>query len=98
MCHQLRSASDARKARRSRGSFLQACSNTLSSTDFIRRSRPDGAQTTAHGRPRQAGCMARTEKRRTTPRLPKQIAQAVAAAEDKKAADLLVLDLRKASG
>jgi ribosome-associated protein len=42
--------------------------------------------------------MARTEKRRTTPRLPKQIAQAVAAAEDKKAADLVVLDLRKASG
>ena len=42
--------------------------------------------------------MARTEKQRKPQRLPPQIAAAVAAAEDKKASDLVVLDLRKASG
>ena len=42
--------------------------------------------------------MARTEKRRSAERLPQQIAWAVAAAEDKKAGDIVVLDLRKASG
>ena len=42
--------------------------------------------------------MARTEKQRKPQRLPPQIAAAVAAAEDKKANDLVVLDLRKASG
>jgi len=42
--------------------------------------------------------MVRTEKPRKTRRLPKEIAVAVAAAEDKKAIDLVVLDLRKAAG
>jgi ribosome-associated protein len=42
--------------------------------------------------------MAKTEKRRQTTRLPGQIDHAIAAAEDKKAVDLLVLDLRKAAG
>ena len=42
--------------------------------------------------------MARTEKRRKPERLPQQIAWAVAAAEDKKAGEIVVLDLRKASG
>ena len=42
--------------------------------------------------------MAKTEKRRTAQRLPAQIDRAVRAAEDKKAADLTVLDLRKAAG
>lgn len=42
--------------------------------------------------------MAKTEKRRKTTRLPKQIELAVRAAEDKKAVDLAVLDLRKAAG
>lgn len=43
--------------------------------------------------------MAKTEKRRkTTTRLPKQVEAAVRAAEDKKAEDLTVLDLRKAAG
>jgi ribosome-associated protein len=50
------------------------------------------------GTRRQAGCMARSEKRRKTERLPEQIALAVAAAEDKKADGLIVLDLRKAAG
>ena len=47
---------------------------------------------------RQAGCMAKAEKRRKTPRLPRQIERAIRAAEDKKAVDLVVLDLRKAAG
>ena len=42
--------------------------------------------------------MARTEKHRKPQRLPPQIAAAVAAAEDKKAIELVVLDLRKAAG
>jgi ribosome-associated protein len=42
--------------------------------------------------------MAKSEKRRKTSRLPSQIDRAVTAAEDKKAVDLLVLDLRKAAG
>ena len=42
--------------------------------------------------------MAKTEKRRRAAGLPKQIELAVRAAEDKKAVDLAVLDLRKAAG
>ena len=41
--------------------------------------------------------MAKTDKRRTAHRLPAQIDRAVRAAEDKKAVDLTVLDLRKAA-
>jgi len=42
--------------------------------------------------------MAKTEKRRKPTRLPAQIDRAIVAAEDKKAIDLIVLDLRKAAG
>ena len=42
--------------------------------------------------------MAKTDKRRKVRRLPTQIDAAIRAAEDKKAADLVVLDLRKAAG
>jgi ribosome-associated protein len=42
--------------------------------------------------------MVKTEKRRKSPRLPKQVETAARAAEDKKATDLIVLDLRKAAG
>src|SRR5829696_2029463 len=42
--------------------------------------------------------MAKTEKRRTTPKFPSQIDHTITAAEDKKAVDLVVLDLRKAAG
>jgi ribosome-associated protein len=42
--------------------------------------------------------MAKTEKRKKASRLPKQIELAVKAAEDKKANELIVLDLRKAAG
>jgi ribosome-associated protein len=39
--------------------------------------------------------MAKAEKRRRTSRLPKQIESVIEAAQDKKAVDLVVLDLRK---
>src|SRR5512142_1767254 len=42
--------------------------------------------------------MAKTEKRRKTTKLPAQVERAAHAAEDKKANDLVVLDLRKAAG
>jgi ribosome-associated protein len=42
--------------------------------------------------------MAKADKRKKTTRLPKQIERAITAAEDKKAMDLVVLDLRKAAG
>src|SRR5262245_48750500 len=43
--------------------------------------------------------MVKTDKRRkAAPRLPAQVERAVRAAEDKKALDLIVLDLRKAAG
>lgn len=42
--------------------------------------------------------MAKAEPRRKTVRLPQQVKLAVAAAEDKKAEQLAVLDLRKAGG
>jgi ribosome-associated protein len=42
--------------------------------------------------------MAKTDKRRKAVRLPEQVTRAVRAAEDKKATDLTVLDLRKAAG
>jgi ribosome-associated protein len=42
--------------------------------------------------------MAKTDKRRKSPRLPAQVDRAIAAAEDKQAVDLVVLDLRKAAG
>ena len=42
--------------------------------------------------------MAKTDKHKTTRRLPAQVERAVRAAEEKKAVDLAVLDLRKAAG
>ncbi|HEX7136889.1 MAG TPA: ribosome silencing factor [Vicinamibacterales bacterium] len=42
--------------------------------------------------------MAKTDKRTTTTRLPAQVERVIRAAEDKKAVDLAVLDLRKAAG
>ena len=42
--------------------------------------------------------MAKTDKRRKPVRLPEQVAHAVRAAEDRKATDVVVLDLRKAAG
>jgi ribosome-associated protein len=42
--------------------------------------------------------MAKTDKRRKPVRLPDQVVRAVRAAEDKKASDIAVLDLREAAG
>ena len=42
--------------------------------------------------------MAKTERRKKPTRLPSEIERAVKAADDKKAVDLVVLDLRKATG
>lgn len=42
--------------------------------------------------------MAKTENRRKTTKLPAQVQRAAAAADDKKANDLVVLDLRQAAG
>jgi ribosome-associated protein len=42
--------------------------------------------------------MAKTETRRTSKRVPTEVTRAVAAAEDKKAVDIALLDLRKAAG
>ena len=42
--------------------------------------------------------MAKTEKRRKPGRLPRQVTKAVAAAEDKKALDIVLLYLRPAAG
>jgi ribosome-associated protein len=42
--------------------------------------------------------MVKSDKRRKASRLPSQIDRAIAAAEDKKAVNLVVLDLRKAAG
>jgi len=42
--------------------------------------------------------MAKTDKRKSSSRLPDQVARAIRAAADKKATDVVVLDLRKAAG
>lgn len=42
--------------------------------------------------------MAKTEKRKTTSRIPQQVQRAISAAEDKQARQIQVLDLRKAGG
>jgi ribosome-associated protein len=42
--------------------------------------------------------MAKTEKRHKPQRLPKEVTDAVAAAENKKAVDIALLDLRKTAG
>jgi ribosome-associated protein len=42
--------------------------------------------------------MAKTEKRKKTTRLPKQLTLAIRAADDKQASDIVVLDLEKAAG
>jgi ribosome-associated protein len=56
------------------------------------RSRSSAAKTT----PRRAG--PRTAAKRAAPKLPKAVATAVRAARDKKAQDVIVLDLRDAGG
>src|ERR1700694_5669834 len=97
-CHQVPSATAARAANRLRGFLPIRCGNTLSSTDFTRRRRRDDGRATRTPPRRQRGCMAKSERRRKAEALPKPIEIAVRAAEDKKAEDIAVLDLRKAAG
>ena len=106
MCHQLRSGSGWREVNRSAISFPRKWNNIFSDTDFTPHApqwlkAPDTRADT-----RQAGCMAKTDKRRSTKStkstskstLSKQIELAIRAADDKKADALIVLDLRKTAG
>src|SRR4051794_35007825 len=98
MCRLLRYAHGSMRAGRWTACSSRAYCNTLINTGFIdRRCRTDETAA-ASPHPRQAGCMAKTERRKKAARLPKQIELATQAAEDKKAVDLIVLDLRKAAG
>src|SRR5438034_335201 len=99
MCQPLRSVSERRVVNRSWILFRRRSVNILSGMPFTRRNRLlENPAPTRIGRPRQAGCMAKTDKRRQQIRLPEQVTHALRAAEDKKATDLVVLDLRKAAG
>src|SRR4029453_6897118 len=106
---ELRSARAARQVNRSTVSSHRSSSNTLSSMDFTPRRRRGAVPATRRRRPRQAGCMAKTEKKETSlvppkprsgggGRLPSQVDRALKAADGKQAVDLVVLDLRKAAG
>jgi len=70
----------------------------LSGTGFTRRRRVTSAPTALAWMFRQAKCMARAEQRRKAARIPTQVALAAKAAKEKKANDLVILDLRKAAG
>ena len=70
------------RVNRSQAWCRRQCSSTLNGTDSIR----------------QAGCMAKTEKKPTKRRLPQQITDTLGAIDDKKGLDVVVLDLRKAAG
>src|SRR5581483_6195352 len=94
-CHRLTSARVSPTADRSPASSIRAWRNTLNGTDFIDAA-PAPATRVRH--PRQAGCMVKTEKKSNAHRLPPQVETAARAADDKKAVDLTVLDLRKAAG
>src|SRR5581483_1257849 len=97
-CRQLPSAAAGSPANRSPAWSRPACSNILSNTDFTpQRSSPSARQMRRRS-PRQAGCMVKTDKRRQQHQFPHQIELAVHAADDKKAVDLTVLDLRNAAG
>src|SRR5262245_25603527 len=97
-CHQLPSGSDGSMDKRSPVSCPAGSSNILSSTDFTYLSRRASRTNRVSRIRRQAGCMAKVEKRRRATPLPKQVSIAIEAAADKKANDLVVLDLRKATG
>jgi ribosome-associated protein len=73
-------------------------SNTLSNIDFTDHHAPPGGQAILLHIRRQAGCMAKTEKRKTSAQLPADVSHAVTAAFEKQARDLIVLDLRATGG
>src|SRR5215831_20554824 len=92
-CQVLPSGRRARRDSRSRDWSRRACSNILNNTDFTLQCPRIGAPSAQPMRPGQAGCMAKTERRKKAVKLPEQVEDAVRAAEDKKAIDLVVLDL-----
>src|SRR3954468_12951887 len=94
-CQRLRSAAASPVANRSPDSCRRPYVNTLSGMHFTR---PHSRKPTRRTRRRQAGCMAKTDKRRSSTRLPDQVARALRAVADKKATNIVVLDLRKAAG
>ncbi len=94
MCQQLRSVVPSASVVTCPRSSRRQSVNTLNGMGFIRRTLRTGGTATFISNRRQAGCMAKTEKRRKT-RLPKQVTLAIRAASDKQAADMTVLDLRK---
>src|SRR5216684_4528033 len=98
MCHRPRSGTAARGVSRSAALCHWRFNITSNSMVFTPTRGPIPAPGTLGRAQPQAGCMVRTEKRHGTPHLPQQIEWAVSAAEDKKANDIVVLDLRKAAG
>src|SRR5262245_38042523 len=73
--------------------------STSRSTTSTRRRRQTAVPATRRFQRRQAGRMAKTERRRKpAARFPNQVEIAIRAAEDKKAHDITVLDLKNASG
>src|SRR3954471_2214438 len=102
MSHLLQSGRISRAASRSPDWCPRTCSNTLNTSDFTRRRRRAGGDRTRRRFPRQAGCMAKTEgktaKKKIAAKLPAQIDLAIAAAENKQAREVVVLDLRKTAG
>src|SRR5256885_14800824 len=98
MCRLLQSGERVLPTSRSPTWSRQRCSNTLSSTIFIKTPRRRANPATGWRAGRQAGCMAKAEKRTTTQRIPREVTQAIDAAEDKQADDILLLDLRTAGG
>ena len=99
-CRPLRSAQRARAGRVDRRPGAAGRrSNTLSSTDFTRRRRRADARATRPRRQRQAGCMAKTEKRRKADAASRRRSSGRSrAAETRRPIDVVVLDLRKAAG
>src|SRR3954463_13022631 len=91
MCRRPAFAKSCFAARVSAASFHMPSNDTSINTGCIA-----GTSASRRTRERQTSCMAKTEKRRTTrtKRLTGDIAKAVRAALDKKAVDVVVLDLR----
>ena len=101
-CHRLQSASGARGRTDRRVGADRTCSNTLNTTDFTRRRRRADARLTRRGSGgRQVAWqrLRQTTAKKKQPRSSRRRSiAAIAAAEDKKAVNVVVLDLRKTAG
>src|SRR4030095_12347306 len=98
MCHPLQSVVLVPTANQSPAWSRPRFSNTLNGTHFTKTRRNAPPSTPGRRIVRQAGWLGETEKRATPPSWPGDIRRALAAAEDRKAADIVLLDLRKAAG